>query len=310
MKNVIRNTTSAIGMMLIGAVVLFTACEKKTIPVKQLDIQKDTSIVQEIEKSGQIGIPFPEGSIVIKGDKKHTFDITLPEGYFYVIKALDNSKDAQDTSSIISVTYTCTSGTRCDLVSLNGKCYCFMEEGCHSCDKSTAVRGLQKSEYTEVEILGLINRNAGITLLSDTPVPFDDNEMISTHKMIRGKEIIHGNAFEALFDDSEVESFFEVLASAYQENQVEPNALVFCNIFGNVAIIPYYLENDGFIAEKDGISYYLKALPGEIGSGSSTILCRCNAGNGCTLGQKTIPLIGTVYYCEAGNCASCTLDNL
>ena len=152
-----------------------------------------------------------------------------------------------------------------------------------------------------MEILGLINRNVGFTLLCEESVP--ENE-IGAH-LIRGTEVIHGNAFEELFEIEDVVEMFRTIAEAKEKANVEFNTLAYINIFGNVAAIPMYIEKDESIFYDGHNDYFaMTAPPGKKPE------CICNddeRGGTCKLKSVTIPIFGTGYICETDDCRSCSM---
>lgn len=277
-------------------------CKKNdNVSIRTLDYSADYKLIEEIEYSG-VGVPFPDGSLVTTTNDG-IFELTLPDGYLYVVKT-DNNR-GWTTSPVIGITCTCNSGTGCNPVKFNNIFVCFMEETCSCCESQLKYKDESK-QWIDVELVGMINKNAGITLLSDNPIP-KDRKLFSY--IIRHKDIIHGNAFEELFEMDIVNDFLESTAVFFNENNITPNVYAFYNILGNVALIPFYLPDESIITYADeqgshdiyAMSVSLKSPP------ESVIKCECTSGSdGCIIEKKWTPL-GTLYYCNAGNCTSCSL---
>lgn len=276
---------------------LLTGCTKKHIvDVRKLDVNNDSEIITRIIESNEPGIPLPEGSVVSRNGNE-SYTITLPKGYTYVVKSLEDRSISEQP--VIVVTCTCSKGNGCDPATYNGGFYCVLKDECLSCDKSTTVQ--ERGKTQEVEILGLINRNVGFTLLCKESVP--ENE-IGAH-LIRGTEVIHGNAFEELFEIEDVVEMFRIIAEAKEKANVEFNTVIYINIFGNVAAIPMYIEEDEPIYY-DGHKEYF-AITVEPGKKPECICNDNERGGTCELKSVYIPLLGSGYICVSDNCNSCSM---
>ena len=285
---------------------MIVGCKKSDeVEVRELNPDTDWEILEAIAMSEDEGIPFPQGSKV-KKDKNNTFYITLPEGYYYLVAPIgERGPNEPVETPIIGVNCNCTDGTGCDPSANDGKFYCVMKSSCFSCNRTNIYEN-QRGESFEVEILGLLNRNVGISLLCDKNVVTPDDDFPKPY--IKGTEVIHGNAFEALFDVEEVRLEFEMWGKMFEKAGVKPNTLAFMNIFGNVALIPFYLEEEQGYYMYDGIEYFAKTAPIETGN-EYPYICRCESGNnGCKIEKQYINiLIGWGYRCISNGCSSCTM---
>lgn len=262
-----------------------TSClqdENSQIEVIELENEQD---INKIIESGEIGIPFPEGSQVFKYDDKYLFK--LPQDHYYLVKD-KNSGEIFDVD-MLGVTCSCTSGSGCSPVSYKGSSYCVMASGCHVCSKTTTA-SKNGFEY-DVEFIGLINEIVGVNFL--------------------GKEdlfLVKSNNNK--FNYSLTKEFFE---SEFVKNELHTlNKLIY-----NGNIPEFILNNDIQIPnnyEYVNIDFYgnnfLFILPIEIIKDlnldiieKSAASCSCSQGTGC----KMRKLLGAVY-CDAGNCTICSLS--
>ncbi len=286
--------------------ILIIGCKKSdNITLRTLDNAVDSKLIEEIEYSG-VGVPFPDGSIATCISDGF-FELTLPKDYFYVIKTDDNSK-GWVTSPVIGITCTCNCGHGYTPVMFNSTFVCIMEETCTCCESQPKYKD-ERKKWTDVEIVGLINKNAGITLLTENNIP--DNKTLISHG-IKHKSIIHGNAFEELFEMDLVKDYLTETADFFSSNNITPNVYAFFNILGNVALVPFNLPEESIISYSDesglhdifAMSIPLKSAPEDV------IHCECKSGSdGCTAAKQWTPL-GTIYYCNTGNCTSCSLQEL
>lgn len=285
---------------------LLAGCKKDNeLKVNELHVETDSQIIDAIIETGDPGIPFPQGSKVTK-ERNGSYVITLPEGYFYLVAPTDERGANQpDETQIIGVNCNCTEGSGCDPATFDGKLYCIMKSGCNNCIRSNILEK-GKGETENVEILGLLNRNVGITLLCDHDVPETDDDMSLGRKIIRGVEVIHGNAFEELFEITEVYDYFDHLSDCFMESGTSPNVLAFMNIYGNVALMPFYVENGESVYYAEGIHYYAKTVGGD----NQLPICNCGSsdkGNKCELEKINLWPYGTGYRCNSSGCKSCTM---
>ncbi len=181
-----------------------------------------------------------------------------------------------------------------------------MNEACTNCIMTTTTT--IESSKKNINILGLINKNAGITLISDQETPLHKtNELINYELVLKNKKVIHGNGFDALLKLEDVQIFFNEMANYYKVNNIKPNSYSYLNIYGNLVLMPYY--DNGEIYEINGIKYFAKTIKrASLNKAKEEITCTCNEGNGCEKKSYYVPFLGTVYYCDAGSCTKCTLQ--
>lgn len=288
--------------------IVFAGCKKNSeLEVRELDPENDWEIFDAIIASEDEGIPFPDGSKLTK-DQNGMYIITLPKGYFYLVSST-NERDMNqpEETQVIGVNCNCTEGKGCDPATFDNKLYCIMKSGCFNCIR-TNINEKRRGSFEEVQVLGLLNRNVGITLLCDKDVPESKDDLDFGRKIIRGVEVIHGNAFEELFEVPDVYTYFDDLSNCFLESGIKPNSLAYMNIFGNVALMPYYLEEGESVYYSDGVHYYAKTAPGN----NPEPICRCDSntierGNKCELDKIVLFPYGTGYRCVSNGCSSCTM---
>lgn len=294
-------------MVLCGiALALFImGCKKAPeIEVRSLSPEKDAALIEDLE-SLHVGVPFPEGSNAIRnGDGAYT--LKLPAGYYYII----SDKDGQGwrEAPVIGIECKCTSGKGCDAVEFHGKFACVMEESC-SCCESRLITENERGEVVEVRLLGMVNKNVEFTLISESPVPSETDIFPA---WIVGAEKIHGNAFDELFEMEEVKSYFQMLSNLNSEYNLKPNKLAYFNIWGNVALVPCALPIDEPIygTMVNGVFQEFYPMTEDLNSAPNNIRCNCNSDfEGCEDASVITP-VGTVYFCRAKDCSSCSLINI
>ena len=259
-------------------------------------------MIDKILESGDEGIPLPEGSIVRK-DANKTYTITLPQGYTYVVRKYGERSITEE--QVIGVKCECTEGSDCSPFSFDGSFYCIDNKGCYVCPKTLLMSNNRGANH-EVELLGLINRNAGITLVCEESVPVTKDVIINASDLIRGKEVIHANAFEELFEIEDIIEMCKIIGEAKEESGLEANVLAYVNFYGNVAAVPMYIEEGKCIYQDGDKEYFAMTVPG---APDKKPECHCedNSRGGCELKTATIPFLGTGYLCKSDGCKSCSL---
>ncbi len=306
MNKRIKLVTAVVALLMVAAIVVtFEACKKnilQEIEVKELDEQQDQNIIENILLSDDTGIPFPAGSkAYIKENNEYL--LTLPQGYYWVVQSVENRSLVSEVSEV-SFRCICEEGdiNKCYPVCLKGTYFCAMENGCHTCHRENVTANNGNLTGTEIQVLGLINRNVGITIITDQPIPKENDKFVKLP--ISNMDVIHGNAFEALFQLEDVLDYFNSIVTESKNKNVELNTYTFLNIFGNLVLAP--------LAENMDISINNTViLPKSIPAGSSVetkISCNCTSGNsGCKLEQKSFCGL-KLYYCDTQGCTSCVMN--
>ncbi len=273
--------------------VLFMACnvDENEIAVKTLDPIHDAKRISEIVNSGNEGIPFPEGSKVMKMADGN-FEIHLPNKVFFLVSDVNASgtvdRRAVVEISDVSVTCSCSVGSGCSPVKVQGEYFCVMNSGCTTCTMSAAKIGSNQ----KIDIIGIIDYNVGVSFVSEIESNLTSpiNKIIS--KGISEEVLSRTEVKKALLDfytviyDNDIPSFIT-------DNESVPEGYSFAkvNLFGNAIMVP--VKSNTF-SRKLGIA--------EIED--SAVSCFCSIGTGCIkksyLGAK---------YCDAGSCTVCTLQD-
>lgn len=288
-------------------------CSKTAeVNVRELSFDEDAEIIEFIKTFGDEGIPFPEGCITTK--ENNVYYVRLPQGYTYLLS--DSSKEEIELreSDVVGVKCECTEGTGCDPVAFDGKFYCVMKSGCKSCNREYIFKddpggNLNKGGNKRVTVLGMINRNVGITMLCENDLPEPEDEIDETLRgTIRGKNVIHGNAFSELFELQDVADRLEQLYESQPENGLEPNAWAYMNVYGNAMLLPIRLDESPLSIEKNGIVYESMVVIGET---PNPYVCICESGSvskgDCVLEKMHVPFFGTGYRCNSNGCANCKM---
>ncbi|MGN0033670.1 MAG: hypothetical protein ACI358_07855 [Candidatus Limimorpha sp.] len=292
---------SKIAFIAVFLLVLVGCNKKETVAIRELS-DNDYEIVDKLLESGDEGIPLPEGSVVSR-NANEVYTITLPKGYSYVVRKYGERSITEE--QVIGVTCTCTEGSSCSPVTFDGSFYCIVNNGCYVCQK-TLITNNNRGMNQEVELLGLINRNVGITLLCEESVPVTNNSILNASDIIRGKEVIHDNAFEELFEIEDVREMCKTIGEAKNKSGLEPNVLAYVNFYGNVAAVPMYIEEGKFVFQEGDKEYFAMTVPG---SPDKKPECRCddNSRGSCELKTAIIPFVGTGYLCKSDVCKTCSL---
>lgn len=303
-----RSEKKLFGLLLSVAACGFMACAKSDeVSVRKLTMEKDAFILEEIMTSDEEGIPFPEGSKVVIKDGVHY--LTLPESYTYYVAPVDGEKGMGFETPVIGVKCNCDEGKGCNPAEFNNKYYCIQEEGGYQCTRTNIyAQGNERNEPIEVEVLGMLNRNVGITYLCENHVNESDSHIINCCESIRGIDVIHGNGFRQIFEIEDVAEYIKNAIEWYAQLGVEPNGLAYFNIFGNVAVMPVYTEDGECFICGEGDKEYraMTVAPGKEPT------CECNeeaskVGGSCNLFKQWVPGHGYLYICETDDCKSCSL---
>lgn len=268
---------------------LLSGCRKESdLIVRELNPDLDAKIIAGIVQSPEKGIPFPEGTKAMLTESGMV-QLILPKGYHYIVtKAGSDDPQILNTEEALGVTCNCTKGNNCTPVKYKGKYYCVMGDGCSSCDKSATI------DEIEVDVKGLYNENADITLL----VKKQAQGLAAMGTSTLAETI--GGANAALFKQPFVkEGLFKLYNFIYEDNipsfivNNEKNVpagyrMVAVNIYGNIAGIPIpsNMMKDNFL-ELD-----------------AKTVCQCN--DTSPVGCEKDSFFGAVY-CEAKGCKSCSL---
>ncbi len=271
------------------------SCNKQSkLDVLQLKEVTDENVLKSIEKSGIMGIPFPSGSVAYKISESETM-LVLPKGYHYLRSEFVNSNSFNsnllaNSADTVKVTCTCTTGSGCNPTLVDKKYLCTMSEGCSVCE-----RKVTNTNNQSIEVSGVFDVNRGITFISTSKEKLEDNTSLVSDLL--------GNANEWLFKEpivkNALEQFYkkiygEQLPIFLLKNEPAPEGYQYVgvSIFGNEAALPIPKE-----------------LVSENFTLASSTQCKCEdtTPSGC---QRKTAGLGSVIYCEAGTCKSCSLLNI
>lgn len=266
---------------------------------------------------------FPEGTIFKKTDQG--IDFKLPDGYYLETKAPDQLFDL-DPQTEGSVSCDCTEPT-------NGKCYpveftsdgkkfiaCVTEPGqtqCKTCVmKTTSNVEIEGNYKTEIKI-GDINKARKVAEIYKK-----GSGDVGLGLLALGKALVEESNVKITSSYTEITSLppvnDQILASKEVKDELQA-IITNLNESGKTS----YLGSDGTIPKgyklvplniQDHIGYILLSEE-DIAKNDITALateenvarCSGSCGSGrCTLRQKSIPLLGTIYLCEGCN-DGCTL---
>lgn len=278
-------------------ILLMNSCNRNgEIEVSEIT---DKQKIEELQKSGVKGIPFPEGSKVLKisSSGNDITKIVLPEDVYFVVK---NKQGNVFRISEMGVRCTCSRGSGCSPVKYDGSYYCLMNAGCKVCSsRSSVIDDLVPVDDVlgeSIEIVGVMDVNKGVTQFS------------SKKGLLKVTKSNHQYGItEDFFKCEEVKKELELLYSFIYSDKIPdfivnnsskiPNGYVYTkvNFYGNNILIPIPKED----IDDNTISYSSHDLEDEIGE---KVSCTCYKGNGCKLGS----LFGA-KFCDAGSCTDCAM---
>lgn len=282
-------------IVILFIILLMNSCNRNG----EIEIPKitDKQKIEELKKSGVKGIPFPEGSKVIKlsSNGSDITKIVLPEDVYFVVK---NNKGEVFRISEMGIRCICTRGVGCSPVKALGDYYCVMQDGCRACSSRPAllVDGILLGE--EVEVVGVMNENRGIAPFAKKKDLFHISE--SSHQygitedffkckeVKKGLEEIYSFIYSDKIPDFIINNFSQI-PSDYAYTKID--------FYGNNILIPVPKKD---IRENDDIFYYLSDLEGN--NIKASPVCTCYKGNGCKLSS----MFGA-KYCDAGSCTDCAM---
>ena len=252
----------------------------------QKEINYETVDMENSDRS----LPMPNGTKIFENEDG-SYLVSLPEGYEYILKAVES--DEILTAAGGSVTCTCTGGSGGCSPCNKGKMYGCMMTTCNSCTKGAIMNpGGGKKEY---DVLGIIARDI-------TPLRFlSINKIDETNlgSLLKSSEIPYfSNLHSAIFQYSKAnEMIDEYLKNVFSPEDFarikegkEPNVEIV------YALADFYGNTIGIIVPKS------KLTGDEIIQAAASWTCKCNtAGSSC-------PDESTIIYnaCNANNCKSCT----
>lgn len=250
-------------------------------------------------------VKIPEGTEINKISENQSY-LDLPEDIFFVASKTNakNSRVGIMALGGAGVRCKCTEGSGCNPTVMGGDYACVMTTGCTSCDLSTSRVGDLDSSFDDelVRVKGLVDYNQGITFLTESlSRDMMQNAFFST------KDKTYGSAFDELFELEKVRNGILEFYSLIYEGNIPQFILdndkelpdgysyVAVNIYGNVAVMPFPNKK---IEQQNRMAVVMDFSVG--------ISCKCHEGSGC---KKKSAGMGSVKYCDAGDCTDCELTD-
>jgi hypothetical protein len=307
MKN-LKKYTIVLSLLTFG-VLFFNNCskenEKSTEENAAISFDKSTeflaegvTIVIQTPYTFSDLFTFPIGTeLTIKG---HDLLYKLPDGFVLIMKLQkkDGSFEVFKQTGNGTCTCTCLEGKGCSPGVMNGNCACVMSDGCSLCRKGSISRNGEQLEIIEAQMLNFNTERSFISITDDystlvSPKPF-------------------------IFENPEVKSMLENFLGRFnsEEDGLTQKDMSFDEVSDQYAMVPVNFLGTLVIAAINNNSFFninliAKSIYPEIENYYPQVKsysCNCDSGgNGCIkrpLNFKT----GTLYYCDAGECRTCTLN--
>lgn len=276
------------------SILLFFACNKGTNNAARPSYPGVSVTLEQVDTL-ENGLILPVGSLLsISPDSPKFVHVTYPDHFRFVGSTLTD--DFLELQSF-NVTCTCGSGGSCSPFATGQATGCVTTGNCTKCTQTQfGVDGKQ-----------LFN---GITLDLSTGIHFITNaaDLQSTRPiteaMLADPTVIQ--AMQSFIKDYQVVDT-QLVHQATDGSLPASYGLMPISVFGRSVLVP---------VQKDITQAYmdLQVSTGAITADAmdiqpfSAYTCSCSAGGGCNMAHSiTIPFMGSVHYCSAGGCSSCTL---
>lgn len=249
-------------------------------------------------------VPVPEGTEITKVSENESY-LNLPEGMFFVSMEQGQNKRLRPLAiSGTGVRCKCNAGSGCNPTVMGGDYACVMTTGCSSCELSTSRMGSVDGVFDDnlISIKGLVDYNQGITFLTESL----SGDMMQD-AFFSTEDKTHGNAYAELFELEEVQrGILKFYNEIYEgnipqfildnEKELPKNySYVTVNLYGSIAVMPFPNKKIQEQSRRVNMMQF-----------SAGISCECHSGNGC---KKSSAGMGSVKYCDAGDCTDCELSN-
>jgi hypothetical protein len=325
--------SSVLIMVFFASAVLFVSCNRSSeeaapggIADKNILLGNNTSnksITLDEPLNLAEGITLPKGTVLSQAeDDPYSLMYQLPKGYKLVgrTSGANNKLGTPVATTFGSVTCSCTSGSGCSpyVASLGGKptIGCNLGASCSQCTKKVTalLAPLPNSgggialpsikNKSEIEEADIINFNVGISFVTNPEM-----KAATTSPM------------DAFLELPEVQAALQQFMTGYQKSNLHqvygaktfaelPDNYVIAamSLYGKLIFVPIDRDLNDLFATKllnDYVFEKSEAKNGRVAGYS----CSCGSGtSGCTLGSKSIVLVGSVTYCNATVCRVCTLS--
>jgi hypothetical protein len=284
--NIVKITISV--MVMIG-ITTFFSCEKETS--KGLITESETIILDKENTFNNL-FSFPIGTrLGIKGKK---IEFELPEGYEIIVQVV-NDNNSINTMRLVSgsITCSCKDGDGCNLYIIGDQSGCSTDGGCKKCIMELNKVSDKEKTY-ELLDAQVVNFNQDIQFLLDEK----DYQKLKTPKSF-------------VFEDKKVLTYLNKFLSTYNTTKdgLAQKGLSMKTKSPLYVYVPTNFLGLQILATLNKKKCSLTAQLLELKSmDNGGYTCTCNDGdNGCNYGKKWTPK-GTIHYCEADGCSSCTLS--
>ncbi len=261
------------------------------------------------------GTQLPAGTVISKDpNNPYSFNFELPEGY--KVMGRDPASGRTAIGFAGALTCSCTSGTGCSpyVATIGGKKYsgCVMGSNCTSCQQKTSgtLSDPGGRKAVMLENAEIVNFNENITFLTSR------------------EELANTSSPSSQFIESpEIQKELQAFIAGYQKHDLaavhkardynelpENYVLIAFNVYGRVLFAP--VDETITLSANPILNDFVIDPSSSDEAGRTSIgfatkySCKCSSGtSGCTLKTKSVPLVGSVVYCDAGLCKTCTLES-
>lgn len=311
---------------LLFAWALFFSCKKEennkeTHFILGPDTKNTSVTLPEDFKLEGTDITFPKGTVLKRLENNpYTLAFELPEGVIMYDKAAKTSftfptgptlpgSGGTDFSGSGTVSCTCTAGSGCSpfIADLKQKTVgCVMGNQCSTCTKTVKTKGvpIDSPDIVDTRVdMEFISREEDMVETTSPNLAFLNLPQVQEELRYYARAFYLGSP--AVKEKVMTAKTAEALPEGYVIQAI--------SIFGRSMYAPYPAERDPLLVAF-GQYYYdphdKRAGRGTIFSfpGATQPSCTCSGGGeGCSLKTQTIPFMGTITYCDAGTCKTCTL---
>jgi hypothetical protein len=253
----------------------------------------DELLTEKLVATAQKDLSLFDGTFIPKGARAYQLGnqlrIELPEGYLYVGSSIDLAGNRTIVSTQ-SVTIICT----CD--ESTGGCSPWSQGdkwGCTAGSRCTKYTGTRTENNEQLKV-GNIIENGDVISLKE-PLEFIQPREVGKYQ----------SAFSEMFEVEEIyDELTDVLAMmiAPEDREIIANLSLDDPLPANFSKVPLkFMGRIIFVNVSN--SFSMGARLNQVTEAS----CDCSAGSGCVLEKMWVPGSGTITYCDALGCSSCSL---
>lgn len=249
------------------------------------------------------GLVLPEGTVVSKdAADPYALNYRLPEGHKVVTKSPGGRYNYEFSGKI---TCSCTAGTGCSpyVAKIGGSTAsgCVMSKTCTQCKQST-------SSTSPGMPLAIINFDLGVEYVTN---PQAKAATVSPTAGFLDIPAVQ-EALQQFAKGCQRTNLEEVYKAKHYSQLPENYVIAAVSVFGRLVFVPVDASISTFVASRFTNDYVFGTGSAAAGRTaydfSSKASCKCDSGTtGCKLGTKSVPLVGSVTYCDAQTCRTCTL---